>query len=336
MGKTPIEWTEFSVNPIRARLTLDGVTHVGHYCEKLSPGCLNCYASRAQSRFGMPPFKEQRGQAHPFLDTKRLEEVLRRRKPTTYFWCDMTDMFGDWVPFEWIAACFGVMAATPQHTHQVLTKRARRVREFFDWVAERGTGLLSRRRSARFSCVAIANEVLDPEHKYPPRITTKHEPWPLPNVTLMASAENQEELERRAPDLIACPAAHRGLSLEPLLGPIDASLYLARGVIEAKPGDADYDAIDWVIVGGESGPGARPCRIEWIRSIVEQCDAAGAACFVKQLGAFAWEDTRVLANGGKWGAPCAENRLKLRHKKGGGDMSDWPEDLRVRQYPEDP
>src|SRR5262245_53283923 len=126
MAETSIEWTDHSINPIRAR-TADGV---GHYCQKVSPGCANCYASRLQPRFGMPEFKgtgDPPGDRERFLDESKLAEVLRRKKPTRYFWCDMTDLFGAWVPDEWIDECFSVMGATPQHTHQVLTKRPERM-----------------------------------------------------------------------------------------------------------------------------------------------------------------------------------------------------------------
>ncbi|HMI93941.1 MAG TPA: DUF5131 family protein, partial [Polyangiales bacterium] len=127
MGSTSIEWTDHSINPFRARLASG--QGKGHYCEKISPGCKNCYSSRFQPRLAMPQFQEQRRRSdiEHWLDASKLNEVLRRKKPTKYFWCDMTDMFGDWVPNEWIAACFGVMAATPHHTHQVLTKRAARM-----------------------------------------------------------------------------------------------------------------------------------------------------------------------------------------------------------------
>lgn len=91
MSITSIEWTDRSVNPIRARLG----AAVGHHCEKVSPGCANCYASRLQSRFKMPPFQmDKRADVEPFFDERRLQEVLRRKTPTKWFWCDMSDMFG--------------------------------------------------------------------------------------------------------------------------------------------------------------------------------------------------------------------------------------------------
>lgn len=127
MGKTSIEWTDHSINPIRARLKSTGA--VGHYCEKISTGCVHCYASGLQRRFQMPEFGggQKRDDIELFLDNKKLEEVRRRKKPTRYFWCDMTDLFGDWVQDEWIDACFDTMWLTPRHTHQILTKRPDRM-----------------------------------------------------------------------------------------------------------------------------------------------------------------------------------------------------------------
>src|SRR5437868_3326416 len=105
MGKTTISWTDHSINPIRARSKATNA--VGHYCEMTSPGCANCYSSNFQKRFNMPAFTAgtRRGDIEPFLDQSKLQEVLRRKKPTKYFWCDMTDLFGEWVPDEWIDRC---------------------------------------------------------------------------------------------------------------------------------------------------------------------------------------------------------------------------------------
>lgn len=287
MSRTSIEWTEHSINPIRARLN----GRVGHYCEKLSPGCKHCYSSRFQPRFGLPQFQEQRRtDVAPFLDTVKLAEVLRRRKPTTYFWCDMTDMFGEWVPDEWIASCFGVMAATPQHTHQVLTKRAKRMREWFEWIGSRHTGTLFGSAGAFGVDVGPLNGIT----------------WPLPNTWLGVSAEDQQRADERIPYLLETPAAVRFVSAEPLLGPID----FTRLGVSRMPGDppgpgellsvdalegtvstlqmartvhtAPVACIDWLIAGAESGPGARPMQDDWVRSLRDQCANAGVAFFLKQ------------------------------------------------------
>jgi protein gp37 len=127
MGKTSIGWADHSINPLRARHRITG--KVGHHCIKTSPGCAHCYSSIIQERwFGTPAFSTPDAQhMEPFLDPKKLAEVRRRKKPTKYFWCDMTDLFGAWVPQEWIAACCATMATTPQHTHMLLTKRPERL-----------------------------------------------------------------------------------------------------------------------------------------------------------------------------------------------------------------
>lgn len=310
MGKTSIEWTDHSVNPIRARL--DG--HVGHYCEKISPGCARCYASRTQARLRMPPFQEQQNNdVEHFLDATKLQEVVRRKTPTRYFWCDMNDMFGEWVPNVWIAACFGVMAATPQHTHQVLTKRAKRMREWFEWIASLKCDPWTECHAA-----ALATEPgLDgPIHRKSGGAPGR--PWPLPNVWLGVSAEDQQRADERIPHLLATPAAVRFVSAEPLLGPVVLERYLAplsqQSCVECgaaersgltsdalnwtSRGDAlcsecgamlcayGDDGIDWVIVGGESGSAdAREMREAWALALRAECAEHNVAFFMKQMGA---------------------------------------------------
>ena len=302
MSKTTIEWTDHSINPIRARDVLTG--DVGHYCEKVSTGCKHCYASRLQSRFKMPAFPGRgkrrkfteidgeidggyvRIDAHVevFFDDDKLWEVLRRRKSTRYFWCDMTDLFGWWVPEIWIDRCFAAMALTPQHTHQVLTKRPERMATY---VRDPATlhrlayhvWWLRRRESDKEELVSMDEIEADLRAS-----------WPLPQLWIGTSVENQQQADRRIPELLRCLAAVRFLSCEPLLGPLDHQ----------------REPADWIIIGCESGPQRRPMNLEWAESIVEQCRGAGVACFVKQLPI----DGRVSH-----------------------DPAEWPEPLRVRQFP---
>src|SRR5689334_10281419 len=119
MGKTSIEWTDQSINPIRARHIPTG--KVGHYCEMVSPGCAHCYSSSLQWRFGTPEFVagQKRGEFELFIDESKLRDVIKRQKPTKWFWEDMSDLFGDWVSDEWLDLCFAAMALTSRHTHQV-------------------------------------------------------------------------------------------------------------------------------------------------------------------------------------------------------------------------
>lgn len=312
MSKTSIEWTDHSINPIRARLG----ENTGHHCQKISPGCKNCYSSRFQPRFRMPQFQEQRAEQMPevFLHTPALEEVLRRRTPTRFFWCDMTDIFGEWVSNEMIAACFGVMAATPQHTHQVLTKRIARALKWYTWIEKAlpSCHVLGAARGVRWYAWERAGQTQQAWGKTVSPSWSGDMPawgWPLPNVHVGVSVENQQYADERIPLLMQIPAALRFLSVEPMIGPIDLRPYLAH---------CDASRISWVIVGGESGRNARPFDIAWARSIVAQCrpvGAPGVPCFVKQLG----------------DNPVGLQSVITASK--GGDPSEWPADLRVRQLP---
>lgn len=177
-----------------------------------------------------------------------------------------------------------------------------------------------------------------------------HDDEPLPNVWLGVSVENQAAADERIPHLLRTPAAVRFLSCEPLLGPVDlrhirpaqkpeAAMRPVTGeVVEANCLSGDCitslgfgysggPTVSWVIVGGESGPGARPCNIEWVRSVVRQCQAAGVPVFVKQLGS---QPEFGAGECVRWADAGPTQRL--RDKKG-GDIAEWPADLRVREFP---
>lgn len=309
-----IAWTDLTVNPIRAR----AFRKVGHHCVKVSPGCANCYASRMQPRFGLPEYElGKRAGVEPFLDERALESVLRRRKPARIFWCDMTDLFGDWVSDAWIDRCFAVMALTPQHTHQVLTKRPERMQLYCtDRDVWNRVALIAKR--GLWGGAPKGNPF-----------------WPLPNVWLGVSVDDQQRADERIPLLLHTPAAVRYISAEPLLGPLDLRPWLGRVCDGHEPWQCDDGCprgLDWVIVGGESGPDARPCNVEWIRDIVRQCRAAGVACFVKQLGARPVYD---LGDGHRHRIRELRKAVsgKPLYDRKGADPSEWPEDLRVRQFP---
>jgi len=309
MGKTSIQWCDYSINPIRARNKKTGA--VGHFCEKVSHGCTHCYASALQGRFNLPAFKGARSlptlpigdngcvtvaeDIEVFLDEGKLQEVLRRKKPTRYFWADMTDLFGSWVPDEWLHRCFAAMALTPQHTHQLLTKRPERMREYI-------VGADGREINFNIPGRLMNREPFD---------------WPLPNVWLGVSVEDQQRKER-IDVLRPVPAVIRFLSLEPLLEDL---------------GELNLDGIHLCIVGGESGKDARPCDVAWVRSIVKQCKTAGVAAFCKQLGSKPVDGAKMVA-AGVCGRRAVPNVLKLRDPKG-GEMREWPEDLRIRSFPDD-
>lgn len=300
------------------------------------------------------------------LDTGILADPLSWRSPRLVFVNSMSDLFGEGLSNEEIAAVFGVMAACPGSTFQVLTKRAARMAEWFRWIAEEGEELeasVGTMPPATSSATGSACVFHAGEEVLGARASINaysNAPWPLPNVWLGISAERQEEADERIPHLLDCPAAVRWVSAEPLLGPIDFTKLSAfksppwptpldgipyldalRGFgMRPSPAtgvliETNTAALNWVVFGGESGHGARPCAIEWIRSGVEQCREAGAAAYVKQLGAYVVseertadaEDQRALGLSSKWAW-----RARLKDKKG-ADMAEWPEDIRVRQWP---
>lgn len=356
MNKTPIEWSDWTTNPLRAKMPLatgkSGMhviqpgaeggcgTASGHYCEKISPGCKNCYSSRMQPRFGMPQFPEQRGDSEieVYLDEDVLAKILKHRKPGKVFWNDMSDMFGDWVQDEWLDRMFAVMALTPHLTHQVLTKRSKRMREYMS-DEENPVRIATHMGEFIDTYVDPLNRKSGDMRATAPDVDG--EDWPLPNVHCGVSAEDQPRLDERAPDLLATPAAVRYFSIEPLLQQISAEGYL-------KPCDGDlardvdleqgWDrGIDWVIAGGESGPNARPCNIDWIRDIVRQCKEAGVKVFVKQIGANVIGSLADFPQHERWQLTRGQHTTDisgpcLRDRKG-GEMSEWPADLRVREFP---
>jgi protein gp37 len=300
---TSIEWTDESWNPVTG-------------CTKVSPGCKNCYAERMTERFGRQKFTDI------ILHPDRLDKPLRWRKPRRVFVNSMSDLFHEDVPDDYIAAVFGVMARASHHTFQILTKREDRMREWFTQEPHRGW----------LSYVICASGCENPQvFKKPLGAKEMGEivkrGWPLPNAWLGVSVETTDYLWR-ADHLREVPAAVRFLSLEPLLGPLSS---------------IELSGIHWVIAGGESGPGARPCNVEWIRSIVRQCRDAQVPCFVKQLGTWPYRgsgDERIaMSDKGAYHYERATGQIFqeqqsdwITHFKG-GDPSEWPEDLRVREYP---
>lgn len=234
-------------------------------CSHVSAGCDHCYAATlASGRLKTHPLYAGLAEGGKFtgivrLVPERLEDPLHVRKPTTWFVNSMSDLFHDAVPDAYIALVFKVMAATPHHTYQVLTKRPGRM-----------ASVLTNRATRFFERVWEGTGDLELWNR----------PWPLPNVWLGTSVENQKWADVRIPKLLQTPAAVRFLSCEPLLGPIDLPLL---DVVIPTP-ETPSDGIDWVIVGGESGKDdeRREMDVAWCRSIVEQCVPAGVPVFVKQ------------------------------------------------------
>jgi protein gp37 len=224
--KSTIEWTEMTWNPVTG-------------CTKVSDGCRHCYAERLALRLRAMGNRRYANGFKVTLHDDLVDLPRTLRQPRVIFVNSMSDLFHEDVPEEFIGRVFETMAACPQHTFQVLTKRSRRLKAMGDRL-----------------------------------------PWPK-NVWMGVSVEDARVLSR-IDDLRHVPAAVRFLSCEPLLGPMD---------------DLDLEGIAWVIVGGESGPGARPMRQEWVESILKQCRRAKVAFFFKQWGGTRKHKTGRTLNG---------------------------------------
>lgn len=272
--RSAIEWTDATWNPI-----------VG--CSIVSPGCTNCYAMK-WAHSGMKPVKHYDGttkvvNGHAVWTGKInqapehiLTAPLSWKKPRRIFVNSMGDLFHEDVPDAWIDQVFAVMALCPQHTFQVLTKRAKRMRKYLSITKQAADWRVHLSVAAKYSFGRYIDEMF---------------PWPLPNVWLGVSCEDQTRAEERIPDLLATPAAIRFVSAEPLLNTIDFKSSLRPTCDRCPPWETPcvhkcehVSRIDWVIAGGESGPGARPMHPDWARSIRDQCTAAGTAFFFKQWG----------------------------------------------------
>jgi protein gp37 len=355
-----IAWTEETWNPVMG-------------CSKVSAGCTNCYAEKMAARFsgegapfrGLSDGKRWTGEVR--FRTDRLAQPLHWTRPRLVFVNSVSDLFHENLPFDQIAAIFGIMAYASRHTFQVLTKRPQRMLDFFAWLEERAqeehwmacpeNAVMAGCRHYHYHCVlrlcATVHGVTIPKPAQDPV-------WPLPNVWLGVSAEDQDAANARVPLLLRAPAAVRWVSAEPLIGLLDltnlddrdprhptrapayggydalrGSAYWAGEVSgwlcyeNAPRPDERRSHLDWVVVGGESGPGARQCWDEWLVRIVRDCQDADVPVFVKQLGAaYAGRDLagKSIKDTGDY-----EPR-RLTHPKG-GDVSEWPEALRVRQWP---
>lgn len=338
---TSIEWTRNndgsegeSWNPIRARNKETG--KLGHACVRCSPGCLHCYAAAMNVWRGTGVDYTVPGFEHVelYLDAEALDQPLRWRKPRNVFVCSMTDLFADFVPDEWIAQVYAVEAACARHTFMHLTKRPARRLKFLTQLDDREawanylSGLCDKdgyaRWSDEFECV-IANAI---NGVYAPQ---QNVGWPMKHVREGTSVCTQKEADELVPVTLDTPAAVRWLSMEPLLEKIilqerdqpEVNVDWLQGFDGSDP---PIPKLDWVVVGGESGRKARPTNVGAIRSVVRQCREAGVPCFVKQLG----KRPFFPANPEK---RTVQTFLPVKDAKG-GEISEWPEDLRVREVPQ--
>lgn len=258
--KSGIEWTDATWSPVTG-------------CTRVSDGCLNCYIERSTPiRIAGRKFDGEgigsslAVQLHP----NRLDWPLRKRDGKKIFVCSQADLFHDDVPDEYIARVFAVMALAPQHTFQVLTKRHGRM------------GALLRDGEFQQQVYDAWGQLEMPKGR-PSMEDWPWSGWPLPNVWLGVSTEDQKRADLRIPALLDTPAAARFVSAEPLLGPIDL-----HGDPIGKDSVFWIGHLDWVIVGGESGSGARPMHPDWARSLRDQCLAAGVPFLFKQWGEWRW------------------------------------------------
>ena len=296
MPRSKIEWTQHTWNPVTR-------------CTKISDGCQNCYAENMAKRFGgEDAFKVT---LHP----EKLDIPLKRKKPTTYFVCSMSDLFHKDVPDDFIISVFNAMAnayALHGHIFQVLTKRPERMR---DIVQKIELNLIEQRKP------------ITKENGFTERTVTFS--FPLQGIWLGVTAENQEEANHRIPILLDIPAALRFVSVEPMLEKINLS-YLAYSVqkysfedigevdievIDALNGKKalfdsnfvfriplvinNHSKLDWVICGGESGQRARPLDPRWVKSLQEQCSQANVPFFFKQRGEFTCKNGELIRVGKK-------------------------------------
>ncbi len=301
MSRTSIEWTESVWNPLRG-------------CSRISPGCEHCYAERHASRFS--------GEGLPFhgyakdgrwtrkvslLGGDALTDPLGWRTPRRVF-LSMSDLFHEGLEDDALDHVFAVMAicalreGRSSHTFQMLTKRADRMHRYLT------AGIDDLRRRI----AAVGARMMEESDGWHETLRWQM-PWPLPNLWLGVSVEDQEYADMRIPKLLSSPAAVRIVSYEPALGPVDLTKYLRVGLytVDGHGDDAYlYPRLGWVIAGGESGAGARPFDEAWGRAARDACAAAGVPFFFKQMGKMVGGVSRK-----------------------GGDLADIPADLRVRQYP---
>lgn len=355
-NKTSIEWTDYNWNFLRG-------------CSRVSEGCRNCYAEGVAARFsgpgqpyeGLAKFVEHKprwtGEISFHEDILLLP--LRWTKPRKVFVNSMSDLFHEKVTDEMLDKAFAVMALTPQHTYQILTKRPERMKRYFLSSQVRDVFV----HEAMQKLCSTLNDGSVPGHLDPlngrkfvvPKELWANAPafptglsWPLSNVWLGVSVEDQKTADERIPLLLQTSAAVRWISAEPLLGSIGLFNWSTPDCDCLGGHDHDCSAqtsLDWVVVGGESGPNARACDIQNIRSIVEQCKAADVPVFVKQLGADPVTTLECVHCHGVDSPSCpasCESGIQtlylhdLLSDRKGGKPEEWPTDLQVREFPEMP
>ena len=305
MGDTKISWADKTWNPISG-------------CSKISEGCQHCYAERMSKRLAGRCGYDKINPFQVTLHPGKMHEPMHWRKPSRIFVCSMGDLFHDYVEEMDILTMFAVMAETPHHTYMVLTKRPKRMKE-----------ILTSRTIANDVWLMTATGIND-----------ERPIWPLPNVWLGVTAENQARADERIPILLQTPAAKRFVSVEPMLGAVDLTQWIRE--VPVHPGLCFHGGrygstpkLDWVICGGETGPGARPLHPDWVRSLRDQCKVADTPFFFKSWGEYCFP-SQLLNNGSKSYTdeedPSKWSQWKVGKKNAGRllDGQEW------NQFPEVP
>lgn len=318
-----IDWTDATWNPVTG-------------CTKVSLGCAHCYAERQFPRIYGHQEVEDTTSSRRILRPRRFTDIMlhpdrldaprRWKAPRMVFVNSMSDLFHPDVPDSFIGQVFCTMAEAHWHTFQILTKRT----------------------------VRMMRLLQHPPRSFPVAMLTGDV---LPNVWIMTSAEDQRSADERLPLLLQTPAAVRGISMEPLLEAILLNSWPKRMYLRTVgcDGAAVRPGLDWVIIGGESGPQARPMHPNWARSILQECASTGVPCFMKQTGAWRpalW--TAQTTNGRPWGTLDRTGQwfpqtTPWNGKQGdesdtgeyvmvylpnkGNDPTTWPDAFRVRQFP---
>ena len=333
--RSKIEWTDATWNPV-----------IG--CSPVSKGCDNCYAARMAARFAKPAAVTKNGTPEYYagviqwlgcyaggwngktvLKEHKLDEPLRWRKPRTVFVCSMGDLFHESVPDEWIDRVMAVIASAQNHRFMILTKRPKRMKEYFDCIYS----------SHDDKCCEKAIMILGEDMSYPSP--------PLKNLALGVSVSNQEDADRWVSILLRTQAAYRFVSYEPALGPVDFTTFsymidrqsydfnALTGKVVTKGGGFNIPEIDLVIMGGESGPNARPMHPDWARSVRDQCEAAGVPFHFKQWGEWRPTHERRCNDPGIKGKPWHNfdpdtSVCRLGKKKAGRLLDGWMHNGQIR------
>jgi protein gp37 len=345
----------------------------------VSQGCVNCYAERVAHRFSKPGLAyegltDQNGRWNGVIRVaeQHMLDPLKWKQPCRIFVNSMSDLFHENVSDETIDRIFAVMALCPQHTFQILTKRPERMLAYLS-TEDKASDLMdvqidmadwnySDRETSRITDRALRKIGEKTDCGYDPMTNKEHtyiympkiDVWPLPNVWLGVSVEDQKTADERIPLLLQTPAAVRWISAEPLLGSITleelpSASGIGRYLNALSNAGVDSGAtiaakLDWVVIGGESGTSARPFDIAWAQQLIDQCKAAGVACFMKQLGnvpMMAEEIWKNQAEAGRLRILNASNERRVPegfvplYSVGKAEAFDsLPYELRVRQYPE--